>query len=78
MAIRVPRLADLMRGAVLVLLAALLLARLGPFCEASAQAARIVTARSGCDGKETPATEKKGGSTACASPCMAVPSPAQT
>ena len=55
----------------LAALAALLLLRLGPFCEAAAQAAPIASAMAGCEGKGTPA--KKASPPACAAPCTAVP-----
>lgn len=64
-------LAGLLRGAVLAVLAALLLLRLGPFCEAAAQAAPIAPAMAGCEGKGT--LDKKASPPACATPCTAVP-----
>ena len=63
-------LASLLRFAVLGVLAALLLVRLGPFCEAAAHAAPIATVMTGCEGKGTP--EKKAPVSACATPCAAV------
>lgn len=66
-------LAGLLRTVALAVFAVLLLTRLGPFCEATAQAAPIASAMSGCEGKEMPASDKKGTQAACAMPCMAVP-----
>jgi hypothetical protein len=63
-------LASLFRVALLGVFAALLLVRLGPFCEAAAQAAPIATAMTGCEGKGVPA--KKAPASACATPCAAV------
>lgn len=64
--------AGLLRTVALAVFAVLLLTRLGPFCEATAQAAPIAS-MSGCEDKGMPAPEKKGASAACATPCMAVP-----
>ena len=64
-------LASLLPIAVLGVLVALLLVRLGPFCEAAAHAAPIATVMPGCEGKGTP--EKKAPVSACATPCTAVP-----
>lgn len=65
--------AGLLRTVALTVFAVLLLTRLGPFCEVTAQAAPIASSMSGCEGKETPASDKKGTQAACATPCMAVP-----
>ncbi|HEX8414310.1 MAG TPA: hypothetical protein VF637_10560 [Sphingomicrobium sp.] len=65
--------ASLLRMVALAVFAVLLLTRLGPFCEATAQAASIASSMSGCEGKGMPASEKKGAQAACATPCMAVP-----
>jgi len=65
--------AGLLRTVALAVFAVLLLTRLGPFCEATAQAAPIASAMSGCEGKEMPASDKKGTQAACATPCMALP-----
>lgn len=54
-------------------LAALLLMRLGPFCEAAAQAAPIPMAMAGCEGKGTDVPGEKAPPPACATPCTAVP-----
>ena len=66
-------LASLLRVAALAVLAALLLVRLGPFCEAAAQAVPTAPAMAGCDGKGTNTPEKKAPLSACAMPCTAVP-----
>lgn len=63
-------LASLLRIALFGALAALLLVRLGPFCEAAAQAAPIGMVMGGCEGKGMP--EKKAPASACATPCAAV------
>lgn len=68
-----PALTRPLRTAVLVVLAVLLLVRLGPFCEAAAQAAPIASAMAGCEGKGTGAPEDKAPLPACATPCTAVP-----
>jgi hypothetical protein len=68
-----PALARALRATVLVVLAALLLVRLGPFCETAAQAAPIASAMVGCDGDGTPAPVKKAPLSSCATPCTAVP-----
>lgn len=65
-------LSSLLRMAALAMLAALLLVRLGPFCEAAAQAAPVSTVMAGCDGKGTGTPEKKTSASACATPCAAV------
>ena len=68
-----PALARPLRTAVLIVLAALLLVRLGPFCETSAQAAPITAAMIGCEGEKTKPPEQKGSVSACATPCTAIP-----
>lgn len=65
--------ASLLRTVTLAVFAMLMLTRLGPFCEATAQAAPIAATMTGCEGKEIPASDKKGTQVACATPCMAVP-----
>ena len=65
--------ASLLRRVALILLAVLLLARLGPFCEVSAQAAPIASPMAGCEGKGSSAPQKKFVDAACATPCVAVP-----
>lgn len=63
----------MIRMAALAMLAVLLLGRLGPFCEAAAQAAPVASAMAGCDGEAGKAPEKKPSLSACATPCTAVP-----
>lgn len=63
----------IIRMAALAMLAVLLLGRLGPFCEAAAQATPIASAMAGCDGEAGKAAEKKPSLSACATPCTAVP-----
>lgn len=65
--------AGLLRTVALAVFAVLLLTQLGPFCEATAQAAPIASAMSGCERREMPASDKKGTQVACATPCIAVP-----
>lgn len=62
----------LFRTAALVALAALLLLRLGPFCEAAAQAAPLAPAMAGCDEKGSDTPAKKASVSACMTPCTAV------
>ena len=62
----------LFRTAALVAVAALLLLRLGPFCEATAQAAPLAPAMTGCDGKGSDTPAKKVSVSACTTPCTAV------
>ena len=68
-----PALARPLRTAVLVVLAALLLIRLGPFCEAAAQAAPIAPAMTGCNGQDGETPDERASLSACATPCTAVP-----
>lgn len=63
---------SLFRTAALVALAALLLLRLGPFCEAAAQAAPLAPAMAGCDERESDTPAKKASTSACTTPCTAV------
>jgi hypothetical protein len=63
----------MIRVAALAMLAVLLLGRLGPFCEAAAQAAPITQGMAGCDGEGTKTPQKKASLSACATPCTAVP-----
>lgn len=65
-------LVSLVRFVALSLFAALLLARLGPFCEAAAQAAPVASAMAGCDGKTRKAPDKEAPGSACTTPCVAV------
>jgi len=67
-------LAQLLRIVGLTVLASLLLMRLGPFCEAVAQATPIASAMAGCgDGTGSPTPKKMTLQTACGTPCVAVP-----
>ncbi len=67
---RLPRLAGRLRLAVLVMLAVLLVMRLGPICEAAANAAPAASEMAGCEGKQKP--NKVPQQSACSTPCMAV------
>lgn len=53
-------LAGLLRMTALVMLGFLLVARLGPLCEAAAEAAPVGATMANCDGKGTGTPEKKG------------------
>ena len=67
-------LSQLLRIAGLTVLAGLLLMRLGPFCEAAAQATPIASAMTDCgDVKGSPTPKKMIPQAACATPCVAVP-----
>lgn len=63
----------MVRIAVLAMLAVLLMGRLGPFCETTAQAAPVTMAMAGCEPKSPEAPDRKAPSPACATPCTAVP-----
>jgi hypothetical protein len=64
-------LAKPLRFAVLAALAVMLVMRLGPACEAVANAAPIASDMSGCEGKSKPAKIPQ--QVACSTPCMAIP-----
>jgi len=66
-------LSRLVRIAGLTVLAGLLLMRLGPFCEATAQVTPIASAMVGCDGKGSLTPKKMTPQAACATPCEALP-----
>ena len=70
---RLRPLASLLRVVALGVIAALLLVRLGPICEAAARAAPIAPTMSGCEGKGSGTPENKASLSACATPCTAVP-----
>lgn len=53
--------------------AVMLLVRLGPICEASAQAGPIASAMAECEDKGPPAPGTKAQQPACATPCIAIP-----
>lgn len=71
---------NLLRGAMLAILALMLLVRLGPACEATAAAwgaggaaAPVISAMAGCEGMPVPSPDKKRASSACATPCISLP-----
>ena len=67
---RLPRLADALRPAALVVLAVMLVMRLGPVCEAVANASPVAAEMAGCEGKPKPAKALQ--QAACSTPCTAV------
>ncbi len=69
-----PSFAKLLRGTVTAILAVLLLARVGPFCDA-AHAALAVSpiAMANCEGGSTEAPQKKSSRPGCSTLCVALP-----
>lgn len=67
---RLPRLAGMLRLAALTVLAVVLVMRLGPICEAVANASPITSEMAGCEGK--PKLGKVPQQAACSTPCTAV------
>ncbi len=67
---RLPRLAGALRLTVLAVLAVVLVMRLGPICEAVANAAPVASEMAGCAGEQKPG--KVSQQVACSTPCTAV------
>lgn len=67
---RLPRLAGMLRLAALAMLAVVLVMRLGPVCEAVANASPVASEMAGCEGKPKP--RKAPQQAPCSTPCMAV------
>jgi hypothetical protein len=74
MSVRIRLLFQLVRSAALVILAVMLLVRLGPLCETMAMAATpVASATMDCASTPIDAPAKKLPLSACAMPCAAVP-----
>jgi hypothetical protein len=67
---RLPRLAGMLRLAALAVLAVVLVMRLGPICEAVANASPVASEMTGCEGKPKPGKAPQ--QAACSTPCTAV------
>ena len=67
---RLPRLAGTLRLVALAMLAMMLVMRLGPICEAIANAAPVASEMAGCEGTQKPAKAPQ--HAACSTPCTAV------